>query len=337
MPANVETYGDQASVVSLRVPMWHQLSEPITEELNPYEMLEAAHLANWNVRGLSLNDMLPEDVSTHMDKQVIVRDNPYYNASDPDSKPVNALGVVSGKYSIAQNEEMADFMELLGARMETAGSLFNGTLVFMTSALEREIVIDEQGANDVIKNYFMLSTGHDGTASFVGGMTPIRVICSNTMNLARQGMVPTIKIRHSKSIQDRIEDAKRAMNLEVEYTEAFAEMANELYQKPVNDKEFFKIIQAAYPEPDKDSSKAAQTRWDNKRTTLQSLWHGPTQENIQKSAWGALNALTEDFQWNRGTRNDNQEAKLAAGSGLDALANKERNRLLSVVSEFVGV
>lgn len=58
---------------------------------------------------------------------------------------------------------------------------------------------------------------------------------------------------------------------------------------------------------------------------------------MKDTAWGILNALTENLDWNRGVRNDNPESKLTAASGLDSIANAERNRLFSIVKEKVGV
>lgn len=337
MPAAVETNGTVASFYTLREPAWHGLGYVAQEEHTPHEMLKIAKLADWDVRAMDLTDLLPPSLDTKMNKKVIIRNNPYHDATDELSVPFNALGVVGGNYEIAQNEELADFLDLLGARGETAGSINNGTTVFMTAALERDIVIDEDGANDTIKNYFMLATSHDGSSKLTGGVTPVRVVCANTLQVARRGMTPTIQIRHSKSLQDRLADAKKAMDLQVKYTEQFAQVATDLYQVSVNDAEFQKIVELAFPAPDKDAKKAQLTRWDNKVMDLRTLWNGPTQENIAKTGWAAFNALTEDQQWNRKVYKGANESKLAAGSSLDALANKERNRLLSIVSEFVGV
>lgn len=335
MVAAIETYGDQAAFYSLREPAWHSLGLVSQEEHTPQEMLELAHLANWNVRAIDLNTMLPPKVDSHLPHRVIVRNNPFYDKNDPESAKYNALGVVGGRYEICQNEELAEFGTALGARSETAGSLFHGSTVFMTFALERDIVIDPNGVRDTVRNYLMLSTSHDGSSNLVAGVTPVRVVCANTLKIAKSGMKPVIKIRHSKSMSDRVEEARRTMELQVKYTERFAELASDLHEATITDQQFMDIVKTAFPEPGKDAKKASVTRWQKKVDDVWGLYDGPTQAGIRGTGWGAFNALTEDHQWNRNIYNDNKENFYAAGAGFDKLADDRRNQLLSIVTSKV--
>lgn len=338
MSHEIETTGDKAAFASLRVPAWHKLGTVVQDEKTPHELLEIAHLSGWNVRAIPLNDALGKlqvGANEHIERQIIIRDNPFYDPTDSDSPKVQLIGDVGKNYTIGQNEELADFLDLVGARAETAGSLVGGTQVFMSGALEKTVTIDAQGANDQIDMYFMLYTSHDGSSNLVGAMTPVRVVCANTLSVAKRDMKPVIKIRHTKNYADRVEDAKAALNLQVKYIEKFAETANDLFEANVTDNEFDQIIKLAYSEPDKDASKGAVTRWQNKRDDLFGLWRGNTQRNIAGTGWAAFNALTEDQQWNRLVYKNNQENFFSAGSGFDDQTNKERNRLLKVVEDFV--
>lgn len=336
MVAAVETKGNMAAFASLREPAWHGLGTVFTEEVTPEKMLELAHLDNWNVRAVPLDTMLPPQVSgVSLPKSVIVRDNPFWTP-ESDFKKYDALGVVGNDYSILQNEELASFGNLLGATPETAGSLNNGKTVFVSYRLESDLVIDAAGANDVIHLYFLLYTSHDGSTKFVAATTPVRVVCQNTLNIAKRGMKPTFEISHSKNMDANVREAKKAMDLQVKYTTKFVETANVFHQTPMDDNEFDAIIAAAYPQKE-NPAKATVTRWNEKRDTLFGLWNGKTQENIAGTAWAAFNALTEDHQWNRKVHSGKEDNKLAAGSGFNVTANAERNRLFSVVSDFVGV
>lgn len=336
MVAAVETKGNQAAFASFREPAWHELGTVFQEEVTPDKMLKLAHLDNWNVRAIPIDTMLPPQVNgDSLPKSVIVRDNPFWTP-DSDFKKYDALGVVGSDYSILQNEELGAFGTLLNATPETAGSLNGGKTVFVSYRIDSNLVIDEHGAHDVINQYFLLYTSHDGSTKFVAAITPVRVVCQNTLTIAKRGMTPTIEISHSKNMEANVRQAKKAMDLQVKYTTKFVEKANEFHQQPVTDNEFDSIIEAAYPKKE-NAAKATVTRWNEKRDTLFNLWRGKTQENIAGTAWAAFNALTEDQQWNRKVYAGNEEKKLAAGAGFNAIANTERNRLFSVVSDFVGV
>lgn len=338
MPAAVETFGNQAAFASFRQPAWHNLGTVFNEPVTPVRMLELAHLDDWNVRPIAIDTLLPPQVNgSGLPKSVIVRNNPFWTPENGLQK-YDALGVVGNEYSILQNEEMAEFGKLLNATPETAGSLNGGKTVFVAYRLDSELVIDEQGAHDVINQYLLLYTSHDGSSKFVVAVTPVRVVCQNTLTIAKRGMKPVMEISHSKNMSANVAQAKKAMELQVKYTTKFVESANVFHQTPVDDNEFDTIIKQAYDEKTVDNdSKASVTRWNNKRDALFSLWRGKTNENIAGTAWAAFNALTEDQQWNRKVYAGNEEKKAAAGAGFNSLANTERNRLFSVVSEFVGV
>ena len=329
---DLETNGDEVAFASLREPAWHGLGTVFNDEVTTQEMLELAHLSNWNVR---LEPVVVPGVAADRFAApafAVVRDNPF------DGEP-DALAVVGKRYKVVQNEELFDFGATLGsgARWETAGSIKSGRVVFGSLALERETVLDPSGVADKVNTYMLLHTSHDGSVSVQASITPVRVVCANTLNFALRSVKQSFKIRHTQTIDGKMAAAREALGLAERYMDDFDKQAQALFAAPVNDKQIEDIFAAAYPRPDKDASKAAITRWENKRVAVGDILFSDTTYAVKDTAWGILNALTENLDWNRQERNENPEPKLAAASGLDAIANAERNRLLSIVKETVGV
>ena len=150
----LEQYGDMASFASLREPAWHGLGTVLDSEVSTSEMLSVAHLAGWDVR---LEDVdLPG--RTHRNYFATVRTNPFDGEAD-------VLGIVGSRYNVLQNEELFDFGDALldGGRWETAGSIKNGTVVFGSLALDREITLDPNGVGDKVNTYLLVHTSHDGS------------------------------------------------------------------------------------------------------------------------------------------------------------------------------
>ena len=325
----LEQYGDMASFASLREPAWHGLGTVLDHEVTTSEMLQVAHLAGWNVR--------TEDVSlpgrSHRNYFATVRTNPFDGGTD-------VLGIVGERYNVLQNEDLFDFGDAIldGARWETAGSIKSGTVVFGSLALERESVIDANGVGDKVKTYLLVHTSHDGTLAIQASITPVRVVCQNTLNMAvgarGKGAKQSFRIRHTSSVQGKVAAAREALGLAHKYMDEFDVQAQALFAQSVNDEKFFDIIAAAYPKPEADT-KGSMTKWTNKVDTLFDIWNGPTEVGIKGTAWGAYNALTERLDWFRNRRGGNAESVLAAASGFDAATNAEKNRLLSVVKELV--
>lgn len=316
------------SFASFRQPAWHKLGNVFDHEVtSSNEMLNLAGLANWNVRLEEIE--LPNGYTSALTPQFrVVRDHP------TDGNP-DVLGVVGSRYNVYQNEEMYDFADSLldGARWETGGSLKNGSVVFGSLALERETVLDPNGVSDVVKNYILVSSSHDGTTSLQASVTPVRVVCANTLAVALKGAKQTFKIRHTQAMEGKVSAAREALGLAHQYLDEFDSMAQSMIEKEITDKVWYEIVRAAYPKPEKDS-KGSFVKWDNKVMELESIYRGDTNFMIADTAWGAYNALTERLDWYRTARKGNEENIYAAASGFDVATQNEKNRLLTVVKSL---
>ena len=324
----LEQYGDMASFASLREPAWHGLGTVIDEAVSTQEMLELAHLAGWNVRLEAVD--LPG--RSHREYFATVRTNPFDGESD-------VLGLVGERYNVLQNEELFTFGDNLldGGRWETAGSIKNGTVVFGSLALERETNLDPKGRGDKVNNYLLVHTSHDGSLAIQASVTPVRVVCQNTLNAAvgskGNRAKQSFRIRHTQTVQGKVAAAREALGLTHKYLDEFDKMASEMIAKEISDKQFFEIITAIYPKPEKDA-KGSMTKWENKIDTLNDIYIGPTCENIKGTAWGAYNALTERLDWYRNPRGGNAEGVLAAASGFDATTTAAKNNILRTVKDI---
>lgn len=337
MSHDLDSGNGKVSMASRRMIPWHGLGEVFTDDKTAKEMLDAAHLSGWNVRGVAMSEFLKDtNIGVSIDKQVIIRDNPFYDETieDNDVNKYDMLGVVGERYSIVQNEELFEFGEALlsyDGRWETAGAIRRGTHVFGSLAMETEIVVDPSGVSDTINQYLLLSNRHDGSGALIAAQTDVRVVCKNTMDMAMGSLNNTIKIRHTRSAKDRMQEVLRVREMQTKRQELFQKEADLLFQKPCTDGEFFEIVNSIYEKPE---SKAGVTRWNNKMMDIMELWNGETQNGIKNTAWGALGALTEDAQWNRQINKGNYENFYAAGSGFDAIAKNHRQVIFNQVKDF---
>ncbi len=319
----------ETAFASLRQPAWHGLGEVFTEEVTTAEMLKKAHLDNWNVR---LEDVaVPEGFSSDKTYSFVTRTNPF------DKTQNDILGVVGERYKVLQNEDLFSFGDNIldgGGRWETAGSIKNGRVVFGSLALERETVLDPTGVADKINTYLLINTSHDGSIAIQASITPVRVVCANTLNLALgsrgRGPKQSFKIRHTQTAEGKIAVARETLGLANKYMDEFDLMAKAMIEQEVTAKQFNDIILSAYPKPDKDT-KGAVKKWENKVDVINDIYTGTYNGMIAGTSWGAFNALTERLDWYRSARGGNNESILASASGFDPMINAEKNRLLKVV------
>ena len=168
MTHEIETHGSQAAAVFARKDAWHRLGTTVRDRaFTAEEAMRLGHLGGWDVRKLPLTTAeVSEGGVTPIEVPgfATVRTNPFTGQPE-------ALGVVGGGYTPLQNEDHADFLNLLadesGAIFDTAGSLRGGRKVFITMQLPDSLTV---GGTDRVErrmgNYLRL-TG-DGATLVIG-------------------------------------------------------------------------------------------------------------------------------------------------------------------------
>lgn len=336
MTAGIEVgTNGEAAFASFRKPGWHSLGTVFDEPLSVDEMMDVSYLSKWNIHEVSLPESLPH-IRFYKDRKLIVRTNPFDGELD-------VLGDVGGRYTIWSNEDHFRFADNLlhgQGTWETMGSIKNGTVVFGAMSMEslEDIVIDPQGARDIVQNYILAYTAHDGTGSANFGFTPIRVVCQNTLNLAvAQGIKSVYKVRHTPGATVKRDEAQKLMGISLRYSEAMAKEFQSLFELDCTDQQFDEIIKAEYDEPDVDAEKGAYKKWETKREQLWDIYTGPTCTTIRGTGWGAFNAMTERLDWGRKPRKGETENVMIAAAGLDDLVTASKEHIFYTVKDLLTV
>ena len=334
MAHNLETNGNDVAFALRGKPAWHNLANRIfnqDEDVSTQTMLDEAKLSNWNVRLSPLTDYIPETFNDVSENSLVLRTNPFNGGTD-------VLATVGKRYHVLQNEELFAFADNIHdanpeCRWESAGSLKKGKVVFGTVDIPRTMVLDPQGANDETKLYLIVWTSHDGSVAVQAAITPVRVVCQNTLNLAMSNAKQSFKIRHTQSVEGRIQVARETLGLALGYFDEFEKEAQSLFAQAITDVEFSKLIRTIYPKPEGERQ-ATITKWENKVVLIDDLYHNsPTNATIKGTKWGAFNALTERLDYFRSGRG-NSETLMAGASGFDPILTAEKNKLLKLVKAF---
>ena len=130
---------------------------------------------------------------------------------------------------------------------DLAGSIKDGRQVFGSLVVDKSFTLDPSGANDTTTTYLLVHTAHDGSASVTASITPVRVVCQNTLNMALKGTKQSFKIRHTNGTDSRLNEARRVLGLTFDYMDSFAGIANSLFETPVDSKGVFDMFTAVYP------------------------------------------------------------------------------------------
>ncbi|MGI8559667.1 MAG: DUF932 domain-containing protein [Solirubrobacteraceae bacterium] len=317
MPAGI-TPSD--SMFSVRETPWHGLGTVLDQP--PATIAEAIHASGLGWR------VAREPIAVDRGDAATVDDwwEPrceeipgYYATVRQDTRAV--LGIVGERYRIVQNEEAFQFVDqLLGSSLhfETAGSLHGGRRLWVLATLPEHV----QVGGDQVRPYVLLMNSHDGSTAVIAATTPVRVVCQNTLNWGLNRAQQKFSIRHTEQISRRVHEARRVLELSIDYYEQFKSTGNQLASEFCSERQLQSVLDELYPSRAEDSmtARTRKGREQVKHRIVDLFLHGDTQGNAPGSKWAAVNAIVEYGDWHRPIRQGGERFARA----IDDSAQKTR-------------
>lgn len=271
MAANVET------MFYTRTAPWHGLGTKVLEAPTSSAALSLAGL-NWKViqKPLNTEDGIPI---------------PGFKANlrDTDSQ---VLGVVSDRYRVVQNEDAFAFTDELlgeGVTYETAGSLQNGRRTWILAKLPQRYII----SGDEISPYLVFMNSHDGTGAIKAAMTPIRVVCQNTLNLALSTAKRSWSTIHTGNIHGKLQDARNTLLYADRYMAELGKTIDKLNQQKLSDRQVLEYIDALFPMQEGISEIQEKNILKMKEDMKIRYFDAPDLEHVGKNAYRFINAVSD--------------------------------------------
>ena len=334
MSANIEIKNGVASYAEngRKERAWHRLGQVFDRPMTVKEALEASH-ADFKV---ALQDvvMITPAITEAMAKGSVPSDlllDAIINGKKATARldKMKPLGIVGDGYGVVQNLDAFTFIDTLCTGqvgdhtpvIECAGVLGQGERIFITAKFPEDIILDNKG-DDRVEMYMIFTTSHDGMGAVKCVVSPIRVVCNNTLRAAlahNQGM---LSLRHSSNIMQRLdltskentEFAFKAMNLMNVYTKSLKERFDHLRNIKLAEKDLDNILASVvFSEKDlklyKDAgieSKDIATVGKNKFYAMKdAVEHGIGQDyGTRGTGLWVLNGITSYYQNNAEFRND---------------------------------
>lgn len=254
---------------------WHGLGTPVEEAQTSKEAIKIAGL-DWTVEAKPI----------YNDKGIEI---PGFKANtrDIDDK---VLGIVSNRYRIVQNNDAFDFTDsLIGeeVKYETAGSLCGGKRIFLLAKLP-----DKKILGDDFDNYICFTNSHDGKGAIEACMTPTRVVCQNTLNLALSKATRKWSTRHTGNIESKLAEAKHTLQLAEEYMNELAIVADQMANTTISESEVVSMLDEIYPMSEDISDRAKRTI-NQKKNDFMVCMLSPDILKFKNTAWGVINAASD--------------------------------------------
>lgn len=269
MSACVET------MMYVREKPWHGLGTMVAEAPTSADAMRLAGL-NWEVNPLPIYTAEGVEI-------------PNYKANTRSSDGT-VLGIVSNRYKIVQNGEAFDFTDALlgeGIKYETAGSLSGGKRIWLLGKMPERYI-----AGDKFEPYICFTNTHDGSGAVRVCMTPIRVVCNNTLNMALGSAKRNWSAVHKGNIGAKLEEARTTLQLADVYLKGLEEKADRLANDKMSYDETVKAIETILPilpnatDRQKETVKTA-------RDSIMACVFAPDLEQFLYTKWGLINAVSD--------------------------------------------
>ena len=271
MPAHVET------MFYVREVPWHGLGTKVMEAPTSKAALTLAGL-DWKV----------------IQRPIVTKDGipiPGFKANlrETDKK---VLGVVTDRYKVVQNPDAFSFTDRLlgeGVTYETAGSLQEGRRTWLLARLPQRYII----SGDEITPYLVFMNSHDGTGSIKAAMTPIRVVCQNTLNLALDNAKRYWATNHTGDIHGKMEDARYTLLYADQYMAQLGKAIDSLNRIRLSDRQVCEYIDALFPLIDNPTELQRKNLMQMKQEVKTRYFDAPDLQHVGKNAYRFVNSVSD--------------------------------------------
>jgi phage/plasmid-like protein (TIGR03299 family) len=275
---------------------WHRLGTAL-EEGDLYDWPTASKKAglDWTVE---LVPLVTADTQAQVTHRAVRR-----------TSDARVLGIVGPRYAPLQNKDafgwFQPFLDAREAALHTAGSLRNGSRIWVLAKLSRDPLEIAEG--DEVEKYLLLSHGHDGSLAVRCGFTPIRVVCANTLSMAHgSDASKLIRIKHTRDVLENLANIREIMDLANAEFEATAEQYRRLARTSINQADLRKYVRRVLKvEGDQEAGSRLKNLMEE-IVTLAEAGRGNNLPSVRGTLWTAYNGVSEWLTHNRGRSDDNR-------------------------------
>lgn len=290
---------------SYREAAWHRLGKVFTQPLNanqafelmgPYEVTKEQLYFQAGMQPQahtpSIQGPWPmEPVYSPVDGKYVIRGH------FPDTGKTEVYGLADERYELISPRQLVNLWDtLIPAKIETMGCLQNGKRFFLTTELPG---FDVRG--DEHRNYLSILSPHGPGQSLIGLISPVRVVCANTAQMAIEAAQQQCKVPHFKGAFNKVGTwLKEQYESVMDRTEALQQALEILADRNVTTNAQEQYLEDLFPMPEDDAEKAADLVADN-RYQVARLFNGDATgfdtKAFKGTYFGLYNSVVEHLDY----------------------------------------
>lgn len=161
--------------------------------------------------------------------------------------------------------------------------------MWLLARLPKEYII----AGEQILPYLVFSNSHDGSGAVRVALTPIRVVCNNTLNLALATASRSWSMIHKGNVKDKMQEAKNTLFMAEIYMERLGEEFERLRGMKVTDSQVEEYVEKLLP-LEKDATEArGKNTLKLREDIVRRYYDAPDLREVGKNAYRFINAVSD--------------------------------------------
>lgn len=321
MPRPVESQGRSLFAAERTIPYYKLGTVTNRRITDPVEMMHETGIDK--VEYTLFEAPLPEGVDR------FVTPTNHIKWTNPLTGSRDVVGTVGDRYAVIQPRQVFGLFDL-GKPWEVMGIINEGREMFGSIAWERDIVLDPNGADEKVRSWLTVRSSNDGSGALVGGRSSMRFTCFNMFTARFKNLADKFSVRHTLNAQAKIAKIKAELAKTDVFFDVQETAITEMFQSPLVDRAFWKLVEAEFPKPDKDAAKVAVTKHERRMELIAEAWNANQNAPVKNTVYGGWQAMLEASQWGRNVQTGRGERGTEnfyrAGAGFDTATDSFRHR-----------
>ena len=172
-------------------------------------------------------------------------------------------------------------------RYETAGSLQGGRRVWLLAHMPHEYII----SGERISPYLIFSNTHDGSGAIKVALTPIRVVCQNTLNLALSNAKRSWSM--IGNIQNKLEEARDTLFMAENYMDSLGKEFERLRAITMPDKKVMEYMELLLPVEENATPQQKKNIRRLQEDMKIRYFDAPDLQDVGRNAYRFINAVSD--------------------------------------------
>ena len=148
-------------------------------------------------------------------------------------------------------------------------------------------------SGDEIEPYLVFMNAHDGTGAIKAAMTPIRVVCQNTLNLALSSAKRVWSTNHTGDMNGKIMDARDSLLYAEKYMTELGKTILRMNQIKLSDQKVKEYIDALFPIYEDPTPQQVKNIRRMKEDMMARYYDAPDLKDVGQNGYRFINAVSD--------------------------------------------